>query len=222
MNKIFKVVLFVISLPLIGSLLIKPDKILRTTVDKAESVLDVSFQVTVHEDRGDFHYSPEETVELMVAAQLPEDISFYEGESFVETESQSAYDLEQEYLKALAIVMRTNLVNIWEREGCPESLDFDSTGLCVKRLRADFSEEHIKQNEIERAVAFTCGAVITKDEKVIPAPFFTSSESSMLVGEAGDGVGFSLNYAYFLAKEGLDFYEILKYFYDGISVEIYE
>lgn len=222
MKKILKAVLFIMSLPLIGSLLVKPDKILRTTVEKTESALNTSFRVTVHEDRGDFHYCPEEVVELMVAAQLPEDISFREGEAYVETASQSAYDLEQEYLKALAIVMRTNLVNVWEHEGCPESLDFDSTGLCVKRLRADLSEEYIKKNEIERAVEFTCGAVITKEKKVIPAPFFTSSESSMLIAEAGDGEGFSLNYAYFLAKDGLDFYEILKYFYDGISVEIYE
>lgn len=222
MKKILKVFLIVISLPIIGSLLIKPDKILRITIEKPESVLDTSFQVTVHEDKGDFHYCPEKIVELMVAAQLPSDISFYEGEAFVETAPQSAQDMEQEYLKALAIVMRTNLVNIWEREGCPNDLDFDSTGLCVKRLRADLREENIIKNEIGRAAEFTCGAVITKEKKVIPAPFFTSSESSMLIEEAGDGMGFSLNYAYFLAKEGLDFYEILKYFYDGISVEIYE
>lgn len=44
----------------------------------------------------------------------------------------------------------------------------------------------------------------------------------MLVGEAGDGVGFSLNFAYETAVSGMGFYEILKYFYDDIGVIIYE
>lgn len=187
------------------------------------SAINSLFQVTVHESRGDFHYIPEKIVELMVAAQIPEDIVFSEGEDFVETASQSVYDMEQEYLKALAIVLRTNLIYVWEREGCPQNLDFDSTGLCIKELRTDASgEEAVKKKEIERAVAYTYGAVITKEESVIAAPFFTSSQGSMLVEEAGEGEGFSLNYAYFLAKEGMDFYKILQRFYDGISVAIYE
>ena len=66
------------------------------------------------------------------------------------------------------------------------------------------------------------GAVITKEEKVIAAPFFTTSSADMLVGEPGDGVGFSLNYAYELAAQGMDFYEILKYFFGDIRVNIYE
>ncbi len=80
----------------------------------------------------------------------------------------------------------------------------------------------MKKKEIERAVAFTYGAVITKENRVIAAPFFTSTQGSMLVGEAGEGNGFSLNYAYALAQEGMDFYKILQRFYDGISVAIYE
>lgn len=222
MKKILKVIILVLIIPVIGSMLIKPEKIQRITVEKQVSTLDTYFRVTVQEDKGSFHYSPEEIVEYMTAAQLPESISFHEGEAYVETSPQSAYDMEQEYLKALAIVMRTNLVNIWKNAGCPDELDFKSSGLCLKRLRADIYEEKIIKNEISKAVEFTGGAVITKENKVIPAPFFTSSESSMLIEEAGDGIGFSLNYAYFLAKEGFDFYEILKYFYDGISVYIYE
>lgn len=42
------------------------------------------------------------------------------------------------------------------------------------------------------------------------------------MSEAGDQVGFSLNYAYVLAAQGMDFYEILKYFYGDIRVNIYE
>lgn len=228
MKKILRVLIVVISVPLIGSLLIKPPKTIRDAAQNAmtendTSVLNSAFLVTLHEDRGDFYYAPEKIVEQMVAAQIPEDIVFSESEDFVETASQSVYDLEQEYLKALAIVLRTNLVYTWERDGCPKTLDFDSTGLCIRQLRADAgSEEAIKKKEIERAVAFTYGAVITKEENVIAAPFFTSSQGSMLVGEAGEGDGFSLNYAYFLAKEGMDFYKILQRFYDGISVAIYE
>lgn len=228
MKKILKVLFIVIGLPLIGSLLVKPPKAVRDTrqnerTENDASVLNSAFMVTVHESRGDFHYTPEKIVELMVAAQIPEDIVFSEGEDFVETASQSVYDIEQEYLKALAIVLRTNLVYVWGREGCPQNLDFDSTGLCIKELRTDAGgTEMVKKREIERAVVYTYGAVITKEESVIAAPFFTSSQGSMLVEEAGEGDGFSLNYAYFLAKEGMDFYKILQRFYDGISVAIYE
>ncbi len=228
MKKILKIFIVIISLPIIGSILIKPPKSVYDSIKgKAEkndtSVINSAFRVMVHEGRGDFYYAPEKIVELMVAAQIPKDIIFSESEDFVETTSQSAYDLEQEYLKALAIVFRTNLLYTWECEGCPENLDFDRTGLYIRQLGTDTgSEEYIKWKEIERAVAFTYGAVITKENRVIAAPFFTSSQGSMLVEEAGEGVGFSLNFAYILAQDGMDFYKILQYFYDGISVAIYE
>ena len=44
----------------------------------------------------------------------------------------------------------------------------------------------------------------------------------MLVGEAGEGAGLSLNYAYELAAQGMDFYEILKYFFTEIKIVMYE
>lgn len=224
MKKILRIFIVIISLPILGSLLMKSPKDVRDAAqnDAAKndtSVINSAFQVTVRDHNGAFHYAPEKIVELMVAAQIPEEITFSQGEEYVETASQSAYDAEQEYLKALAIVLRTNLVYAWERERCPKNLDFDSTGLCIRKLR---TEDAVKKNEIERAVAFTYGAVITKDKCVIAAPFFTSSQGSMLVGEPGEGDGFSLNYAYILAKEGMDFYKILQRFYDGISVAIYE
>lgn len=223
MRKLLICIIFIVSLPLIGSILVKPAKTARDTAKNDINVINSAFQVTIHEKRGDFHYSPEEIVALMAAAQIPEDIAFSESEDFVETQEQSAFDAEQEYLKALAIVLRTNLVYIWECEGCPKNLDFDRTGLCIKHLRLDAGGgEYVKIKEIERAVAFTYGAVITKEEKVIAAPFFTSTPGSMFIEEAGEGDGFSLNYAYILAKEGTDFYKILQYFYDGISVAIYE
>lgn len=224
MKKILRIFIVIISLPILGSLLMKSPKDVHDAAqnDAAKndtSVINSAFQVTVRDHNGAFHYAPEKIVELMVAAQIPEEITFSQGEEYVETASQSAYDAEQEYLKALAIVLRTNLVYVWESERCPKNLDFDSTGLCIRKLR---TEDAVKKNEIERAVAFTYGAVITKDKSVIAAPFFTSSQGSMLVGEPGEGDGFSLNYAYILAKEGMDFYKILQCFYDGISVAIYE
>lgn len=233
MKKIVRIAFIVIALPLIGSLLIKPAKITnnltgnnteRNASSKNDiSVINSAFKVTVHEEKGDFRYAPEELVKLMVAAQIPEDIVFSEGEDFVERESQSASDSEQEYLKALAIVLRSNLVYVWEHKGCPEILDFNETGLLTRQLHvASGSGAYIKKREIERAVAFTYGAVITKENRVIAAPFFTSSQGNMLVKEAGEGVGFSLNFAYILAQDGMDFYKILQYFYDGISVAIYE
>lgn len=217
-----KLFLFMISLPLIGSILIKPTQTVYPATKNDTSVINSKFRVAVHEKRGDFCYTPEEIVEFMTAAQIPEDIVFRESEDYVEMSSQSAYDSEQEYLKALAVMLRTNLIHVWEREGRPETLDFERTGLCIKYLRSDTKDAYIKRNEIKRAVNATYGVVITKEDQVIAAPFFTSSESSMLTKQAGDGVGFSLNYAYYQAKKGMDFYKILQSFYDGISVVIYE
>lgn len=223
MIKMFaKIAVVMVSLPLLGSILIKPVQPLHSVTKNDTSVINSKFRVTVHEKRGDFCYTPEKIVELMTAAQIPKKITFRAGEDYVETASQFAYDLEQEYLKALAIMLRTNLIYVWEHEGCPETLDFDCTGLCIKQLRPDTKDAYIKRNEIRSAVSATYGVVITKENQVIAAPFFTSSESSMLTKQAGDGIGFSLNYAYDLAKEGKDFYKILQSFYDGISVTIYE
>lgn len=223
MKTIIKMVVVMISLPLLGSILIKPTPMADAATKNDTSVINSKFRVTVHEKRGDFCYTPEDIVELMTAAQIPEGIVFGESEDYVETPSQSAYDAEQEYLKALAIVLRTNLIYVWEREGCPETLDFDRTGLCIRQLRPEAGKDaYIKKNEIKRAVNATYGVVITKENEVIAAPFFTSSESSMMIGQAGDGMGFSLNYAYNLAKSGMDFYKILQSFYDGISVVIDE
>lgn len=219
------VFIIVLALPITAALLVKPTDIWRRGAENDEDIPDWGFTVIVHESRGDFRYSPEEAVELMAAAQLPEEIDFIGGGALAEASSGLAHDFRQEYLRALAIVLRTNLVYVWESEGCPESLDFDDTGLQVRYL-TDAEEDSAKKSEIEEAVKYTYGAVITNEKKVIAAPFFTSSQSSMFVGEAGEGVGFSLNFAYLLAKDGMDFYEILKYFYvetsTDISIEIYE
>lgn len=223
MNRIIRIFLIIIGLPLIGSLFLRPGKAVQNEAKNDTDAINYGFSVTVHEYRGDFSYQPEEALELMMAAQIPKEIAFSEGEDFVENAQSAAYDSEQEYLKALAIVLRTNLIYAWERGGCQKTLDFDSTGLCIKRLRMDAGkEEAIKINEIKKAVSATRGVVIAKDERVTAAPFFTSAPGSMLINEAGDGVGFSLNYAYHLAEGGMDFYKILQYFYDGISAVIYE
>lgn len=220
MNKIIKIFMIVIGLPLIGIMFIRPNKAAQGAAESKKADLNYGFDVVVRDERGDFSYSPEETVELMMAAQIPKEIAFSEGEDFVENAQRAAYDSEQEYLKALSVVLRTNLIYAWERGGCEKIFDFEDTGLRVKRLKADASkEEAVRKNEIEKAAYATRGVVITKEGKVIAAPFFTSAPESMLINEAGNGEGFSLNYAYYLAETGMDFYRILKYFYAQISVE---
>ena len=67
--------------------------------------------------------------------------------------------------------------------------------MCFKTKQHNNKPCKDKKKEIERAVAFTYGAVITKEKNVIAAPFFTSSQGSLLGEEAGEGDGCSLNYA---------------------------
>lgn len=214
-----KVAAFIICVPLIGTMFVKPDRDAWKKNDT--SVTDESFAVRADGKTGSFLYSPERLTELLMHRMIPGELSFSPSEDYIEG-ADTAQDPEQEYLKALAIVCRSNMICIWEGEGCPAVLDYDRLQFGM----ADFSgipyDEGTKSREIKNAVSATTGAVITKENRVITAPFFTTSPSDMFVGEAGDGVGFSLNYAYVLAKQGMDFYEILKYFFDDIKINLYE
>ena len=191
------------------------------------SVLDERFEIRVNEETGSFRYRPEKLTELLMYYMVPEDMVFSSSEDYIEGIGM-AHDPEQEYLKALAVVCRSNLTYIWECEGAPAVLDYEKLQFETADFSADYQsavyddEKDTKRREIKRATMDTFGAVITKENKVSAAPFFTTSLSDMMMGEEGDGVGFSLNYAYELAKQGMDFYEILKYFFTDIKVNIYE
>lgn len=232
-RKLTGVIVFIVCLPLIGSILIKPDKRMWKQEEDDTSVINESFEISVREDVGTFYYRPERLTGLMMYRVIPEDTVFSGSEDYIVIVDE-VWDPEQEYLKALAIVSRSNIVYAWETEQRPDVLDFDKiqpgtvgfykiiqTNATFTRLLSD-DNGCIKLNEIKRAVEATQGAVLTRDGKVITAPFFTTTPSDMLVLEPGNGVGFSLNYAYELAIQGMNFYEILKYFFDDIRVSIYE
>lgn len=227
MRKIPGVVIFILCLPLIGTMFIKPDRSGWKKEETDTSVINESFEVRVNEDIGSFLYKPEKLTELLMYRMIPDDMVFSTSEDYI-AGADAVHDPEQEYLKALSIVCRSNIVYIWEAEGCPKILDYDKMHLkkgnffSIHIQAASLGEESTKLKEIKRAVNATMGAVITKEDEVIAAPFFTTSSADMLVGEFGDGIGFSLNYAYELAIQGMDFYEILKFFFDDIKVNIYE
>lgn len=221
MKKLSGVITFMVCIPLIATMFVKPDKDAWKNKETDTSVINERFSVCVREDIGTFHYTPENLTELVMYRVIPQDIAFSISEDYIE-----GTDPEQEYLKALAIVCRSNIVAAWEAEQCPAVLDFDR----IQFEAGDFYQIHtsagdaqrVRLNEIRRAVSATMGAVITKEGSVTTAPFFTTSPAGMLVSEAGEGSGFSLNYAYELAAQGMDFYEILKSFFEGIRVDIYE
>ena len=233
MRKLTGIVIFIVSLPLIGSILIKPDKRVWKEDEDDTSVINECFEIAVREDVGTFYYKPEILTGLMMYRAVPGDTIFSGSEDYI-VRIDEVWDPEQEYLKALAIVCRSNIVYDWEAGKRPDVLDFDrmqfvaadfyrivQTNAVYARVLADESG-CIRLNEIRRAVDATQGAVLTRDGRVITAPFFTTMPSDMLVSEPGDGDGFSLNYAHELAVEGYDFYEILKYFYDDFRITIYE
>lgn len=238
------IVAFVVCVPLLGMLLIKPDPGIRPDPDDDTSVINECFEVSVREENGIFYYKPEILTGILMYCVIPEEAAFTSSEDYI-VKMDEVYDPEQEYLKALAIVCRSCIVAAWEAEQCPEVLDYDAMQFGARDfyriIQADAIYTKIfsnttslphsgmtpggsdnRLNEIKQAVDATKGAVITRDGKVMAAPFFTTTPSGMLVGEAGDGVGFSLNFAYETAVSGMGFYEILKYFYDDIGVIIYE
>lgn len=239
MKKLAGVIAFIVCIPLIGSILIKPDKRVWKQKKDDTSVINESFEISVREDIGTYYYKPETLTGLLMYRMIPEDTTFSRSEDYI-VRTDEVWDPEQEYLKALAIVCRSCIVYAWESGMRPEILDYGEMQLGAadfyKIVQTDavninvLSDSNvlprdsgkIKLDEIKNAVDATQGAVITRDGKVMTAPFFTTSPSDILVGEAGSGVGFSLNYAYELAVSGMNFYEILKYFFDDIRVIIYE
>ena len=227
MKKTAVILTFIICLPLIGTLFIKPAQDRHEEIKTDMSVIDQSFRIVVHEDIGDFRYSPEEFTGLLMYRVIPKDIVFGSSEEYIDG-GDTMVEPEKEYLKALSIVCRSNIVAVWEMCGCPDVLDFDKMNMDMKQFYKIYhrsvsgSAEDIRLKEVKRAVTATYGAVITKEDQVITAPFFTTPRAALFVGEAGDGYGFSLNYAYEMAKKGMDFYELLKYFFQDIKVTIYE
>ncbi len=243
-RKLIGILLFIICLPLIGSILIKPDKRMWEQ-EEDTSVIDECFEIAVREDIGTFYYKPETLTGRIMYCAIPKDTVFSSSEDYI-VNMDVVYDPEQEYLKALAIVCRSCIAAAWEAQQRPEMLDYSAMQLGVDDLyrivRTDaaadrvlseadtvsndivlsFDGRRVRLDEIEQAVDATKGAVLTRDGRVITAPFFTTSPSDMLVSEAGNGVGFSLNYAYELAVQGMNFYEILKFFFDDFRVTIYE
>lgn len=232
MKKLTGILTFIVCIPLIGTIFIKPARHLWKHEEDDTSVINERFAVAVTEDIGTFYYKPESLTGLLMYRIIPEDTVFSSSEDFIVAED-AVRDPEQEYLKALSIVCRSNIVYAWEDEQCPDILDYGKMQFDAydfyKIIQMNtaytnvFEDDNgaVKLNEIKRAVEVTKGAVITRDGKVIAAPFFTTSPSDLLVLETGSGVGFSLNYAYELAVQGMDFYELLKYFYDDIRVMIY-
>ena len=124
MRKLTGVLTFIVCVPLIGTIFIKPVREPWTQEEEEVSVLDESFQIVVEEEIGTFYYQPEMLTGLLMYRVIPEDTIFSSSEDYIVRED-AAYDPEQEYLKALAIVCRSNIAAAWEQEQCPELLLYD-------------------------------------------------------------------------------------------------
>lgn len=206
--------LFVVCLPLIASLLIKPGEHTSQKEEADIDVIELPFSVIVKGDKGTYAYAPEDIVPYMVSALVPWDILAEFDDTINPAKKR------QEYLKALSIICRTNLVYAWEQQLRPKRLDLYKSGLYMKSRSGNPSGF----DEIVQAAQETEGAVITdanSDRRmVIAAPFYTTSDWDLSLGMEGDGDGLSINYAAKLAKEGKDFFAILNYFYENIQINL--
>lgn len=207
-----------VCVPLIGTIFVRPERGVRDEEKYDTGILDDRFSVRVDEDVGSFFYAPEVFVELMVYRVVPQDIQFSVSEDYVAA-TGVAQDPEQEYLKALAIVCRSDIVSAWEAQGRPEVLPYGSMQMGRVSFY-DIPSGDTRSLEIHRAASATRGAVITDEDGTAAVPFFTSTPSDMLVSQAGSGAGVSVNFSYRLARQGMDFYEILKYFLGDITIKI--
>ncbi len=214
LKKLIWIFMFIICVPVAASFIIKPEQRISEEGKNDIDVTELPFSVIVKESNGTYEYTPEDIVPYMVSALVPWDVL----SDFDDTVNPAKK--RQEYLKALAIICRTNLVYEWEQHMRPKHLDLYKSGLYIKKRSGNPSGF----DEIVEAVRDTTGAVITDKNSerrtVIAAPFYTTSDWDISIGMAGRGDGLSVNYAAELAKEGKDFNEILNYFYDDIQIDL--
>lgn len=214
LKKLFKVLIFIAVVPIIASMIIKPDRVDKSEEENDTDVIFLPFSVIIEDDKGAYEYTPEAVIPYMMNALT----SWETLSEFEDTVNPTAK--RQEYLKALSIVCRSNLVYIWEQQGRPKKLDLYKKGLHIKSY-----DDAQKFDEAESAAEATLGAVITDADSgkgaVIAAPFYTTTDWDLTLGIAGKGDGLSLNYAAGLAKEGKDFYSILNYFYKNMQITIF-
>lgn len=218
-ERILKFTAFIICLPLIATIFIRPVQRVRVQKDYDTNVINERFSVMVDEGIGVFYYTPEQLTQCIMYRMIPPEMTFSPSEDYI-ADTGKAHDPEQEYLKALSVVCRSNILAAWEAQQCPAILGYDTIGL-GQTCFCDIPPGDNRFREIQRAAEATEGAVVTNDNGVAAVPFFTSTPSDILVSQAGDGTGFSLNFSYELACRGMDFYEILKYFLGSVQVKIY-
>lgn len=215
MKKLFKILIFIAAVPIIASLIIKPEPVDKPDEENDTDVISLPFSVIIEDDKGAYQYTPEGIIPYMVNALASRELL----SEFEDTVNPTAK--RQEYLKALSIVCRSNLIYIWEQQGRPERLDICESGLYIKNYG-----DAQKFDEAESAAEATLGAVITNADSekgaVIAAPFYTTNDWDITIGIAGKGDGLSLNYAVLLAREGKDFYSILNYFYKNMQITIFD
>ncbi|MDE7477074.1 MAG: hypothetical protein K2M91_03840, partial [Lachnospiraceae bacterium] len=108
-KKLTGVIAFIVCIPLIGTIFIKADKSTWKRDEEDISALNEYFKICVKEDIGIFYYEPESLTELLMYRVIPEDTIFSSSEDYIVHED-SVHDFEQEYLKALSIVCRSNIV----------------------------------------------------------------------------------------------------------------
>ena len=214
MKNWLRLLLFIAGIPFVAVLLFQPEKKETDGRNQTNDLVNFPFMAMVYEDRGTYGYEPEEAVCHMTAALITEELLT------VFDSLESGESRRQEYLKALAVVCRTNMVYLWKQEQCPEQLDIKKNGLPFRKLIPNSAEELW----IREAVEATTGAVITdgitEEKAVIAVPFFTSSDWEIKIGEAGEGIGLSLNYALLMAQEGSEFTEIIKYFFPQSKIKV--
>ena len=214
MKKWLRLLLFIAGLPLAAILLFTPEKKEAKEEYQIKNAEELPFMVMLCEDRGTYAYEPEEAVCHITAALLTKErLAAFDN-------LENGEGKRQEYLKALAVVCRTNMLYTWKQEQCPEELDIKKTGLPFRKLKQNSNEELW----IREAVEESTGAVImdgSKEERtVIAIPFFTSSDWEIKIGEAGEGIGLSLNYALLLAQEGSEFTQIIRYFFPESKIRV--
>ena len=77
MKRMLRVLAFIICIPFIGTMFVKPDKSNWKKEEEETSVLDERFEIRVNEETGSFRYRPEKLTELLMYYMVPEDMVFF-------------------------------------------------------------------------------------------------------------------------------------------------
>lgn len=169
---------------------------------------------------------------ILMYENKPIEALYHEASSGRTRDAKSVYKQEVPYLKSVESSMDKVREQVsYSKDKMVEILKEAYPSIVIDAHLIEQQIQVVKKDEADYVMAMQIGNVTLSGEKMknlfkLPSCAFKmyNSGDKMIfdVRGVGDGVGLSVNGANELAKQGMAFEEILKYYYTDITIEDYE